>query len=315
MEFRDYYEVLGLDKSATEAEIKKAYRKMAKENHPDLHPDDPKAQEKFAEIAEAYEVLSDADKRKKYDQFGHNMNFQDGQNFDPSSYGFDPNASYTYTSSDAGGFSDFFNMIFGNRAQSGDASGFGSFFSRRRGPSGASAGYGDVGAGAYRPRYDTKLNISLYEAYRGGERSVRYRLEDREVDVLIKWPAGIEDGKSIKVRADKFGMEADIYVKLAVDDWDQLDGLDWIKKVDIYPWDAAFGTKKIIDTFEGRINLKIPKDSSPHKRIRIPQKGFKNRNGETGDLYIEVEIVNPKKLTDKQKDLYEKLRKLENEED
>lgn len=311
MEFRDYYEVLGVDKSASEAEIKKAYRKLAKENHPDLHPDDPKAQERFSEISEAYEVLSDKEKRKKYDQFGHNMNFQNGQNFDPSSYGFDPNGSYTYTTSDAGGFSDFFNMIFGNRGGQAGTSGFSSFFGRGRGQGGGVGSHFQNGGHAASPRtrYDTKLSITLQEAYRGGERTVRYRLEDREIDVLIKWPAGIEDGKTIKVKADKFGMVADIYVKLHVENWDQLEGLDWVKKVDIYPWDAAFGTKKIVDTFDGRINVKIPKDASPKKRIRIPQKGFKNRKGQTGDLYIEVELVNPKKLTDKQKELYEELRK------
>ena len=129
MKYQDYYEVLGVKKDATEDEIKKAYRKLAKKYHPDLHPDDEKAHEKFSEINEAYEVLSDKDKRKKYDMFGNNYNFSQGQNFDPSQYGFSDFSNYSYTSSgnSGGGFSDFFNLIFGNRDFSNK--GFGERFS------------------------------------------------------------------------------------------------------------------------------------------------------------------------------------------
>ena len=121
MEYKDYYKILGVEKDATEQKIKSQYRKLAKKYHPDLNPDDKVAQEKFKEINEAYEVLGDKEKRKRYDTFGSNYDFAGGQNFDPSQYG------YTYTSSgNGGGFSDFFDLIFGRDAKS-DQGGFGGF--------------------------------------------------------------------------------------------------------------------------------------------------------------------------------------------
>ena len=118
MKYRDYYELLGVDKKASDADIKKAYRKLAKKYHPDLHPDDKDAHEKFSEINEAYEVLSDPEKRKKYDMFGKNANFSGGQNFNPSDFGFDfgnfgRGASYSYSTGGDSGFSDFFDTLFG----------------------------------------------------------------------------------------------------------------------------------------------------------------------------------------------------------
>lgn len=112
MEYKDYYKILGVDEKASQDDIKKAYRKLAKKYHPDLHPDDEKSQDKFKEVNEAYEVIGDEEKRKQYDTFGSSQNFSNGQNFDPSQYGFGGD-SYTYTSSDGGDFSDFFNMFFG----------------------------------------------------------------------------------------------------------------------------------------------------------------------------------------------------------
>lgn len=307
MEFQDYYKTLGVEKTASAEEIKKAYRKLAKKYHPDLHPDDEQAQERFKEINEAYEVLGDEEKRKKYDMFGANYNFADGQNFDPSSYGYSGSGAY------AGGgdasFFDFINQIFGGGkgASSGTRSGFSSFFS------GGMGGMGGMGSGyqrsAPRARYDASIEISLLEAYRGGEKTVRYRLEGASHDVLIKWPAGIGDGKTIKIRGEKFGFDGDLYVKVHVDGAENLEGLDVVKKVSMLPWEAAFGEKKIVDTFDGRINVSFPAGVRSGSRIRVPGKGFRDIQGKNGDLYLEVVIDNPKKLTEEQRKLYEALRK------
>ena len=124
MEYKDYYKILGVDKNATDAEIKKEYRKLAKKYHPDVNQNNEAASNKFKEINEAYEVLSDKEKRKQYDMFGSNYNFSGGDNFDPRNYGF----SASYSGSDMGGFSDFFNMFFGGSGKtSSHFSGFSGF--------------------------------------------------------------------------------------------------------------------------------------------------------------------------------------------
>ncbi len=306
MEFRDYYEVLGVEKAADADEIKKAYRKLAKQYHPDMNRGDEKAQEKFKEINEAYEVLGDPEKREKYDTFGKDFQFRDGQNFDPSQYGFhsDGGRTYTYTSSGGSGFSDFFDLIFGSGggfSSSGYSTGgdpFQSFGGRRQ-------------AQPRQPRYDTEMKISLKEAYRGTERTLQLRLDGEPKTVTVKVPEGMTPGKKIKVRGQKFGIPGDLYVKIDVDMGSfEMDGLDLTKRVDVLPWEAAFGTKKVVETLDGRIAVNIPEGIESGRRVRIANKGFKDRKGKRGDFYIEVRIVNPKELSSEQKELYEQLANL-----
>ena len=184
MKYQDYYEILGVDKKAKDSEIKKAYRKLATKYHPDLHPDDKQASEKFAEINEAYEVLSDENKRKQYDMFGKSGNFSQGQNFDPSQYGFSDlfsnfgagNGSYSYTSSTGGssGFSDFFETLFGggrssSRTSSTNFGGFGSSFKN---------GFKKT----KKSKIKTKVNISLDEAMSGVSRTLK--IKDKETNSI-----------------------------------------------------------------------------------------------------------------------------------
>lgn len=315
MQYQDYYKVLGVDKKADAKAIKNAYRKLAKKYHPDLHPDDADAHEKFKEINEAYEVLGDAEKRKKYDTFGANYNFQGGQNFDPSQYGY--GGTYTYQG-DGSGFSDFFNLFFGGAARQGGGSRGGSrihfgnfgdlFGEQERGRS----VYTNTGRNApARTRYKASLEITLQEAYEGGQRTVRYRLSGGDHDVLVKWPQGITEGKKIRVRGEKFGIDGDLYVKIHVQGAEKLDGLDVVEDVRLLPWEALFGTKKIIDTFEKKLNIAIPAGVQSGKKIRIPNKGFRDRSGRHGDLYLRVQIVNPEKVSAEQRRLYEQLQKTE----
>src|SRR5699024_9468689 len=217
MEYKDYYKILGVDKKATKGEIKKAYRKLAKKYHPDMNPDDTTAANKFKKVTEAYEVLSDDDKRKQYDTFGSTGNFSAGQNFDPSQYGLDLNfgaGGYSYTSTGGGGFSDFwivggglsdfFNMFFGGGGgASQQTSGFGGF-------SGFS-GFGNKRAKQPKNKYESEMSISLEEAYNGTKRSLNLNIGGATKNITVKVPKGITPGKKIRVKGDKYGLDGDIY--------------------------------------------------------------------------------------------------------
>jgi curved DNA-binding protein len=301
MEYKDYYKILGVDKSASNDEIKKAYRKLAKKYHPDLNPNDGKAQEKFKDINEAYEVLGDEEKRKKYDTFGSGYNFTNGQNFDPSQFGFENFGNgyrYTYTTGGGEGFSDFFNMFFGD----GDFGISDLFGGRTRRNS------------YYEPKpqsYESEINISLQEGYNGTNKTLSIRTGSGNKSLSVKVPKGILPGKKIKIKGKKAGIDGDIYLKINFipDEKLKLEGLDIYKKVDLFPWDAALGTKIVVDTLSGeKIKVTIPPNMEGGKKIRIPRKGYRDMKKNTGDLYIEVNIVNPSKLTEEQKRFYEKLR-------
>lgn len=360
MQFQDYYKTLGVEKQASQTEIKKAYRKLAKKYHPDLHPNDEKAQEKFKQINEAYEVLGDAEKRKKYDQFGANYNFQGGQNFDPSDFGFQgfgPNgATYTYHTTGGGsGFSDFFNLIFGGAqdfsggesfrgaqgfsggsgegAYGGSAhgfSGFGDLGDLLRGARGgtnshtSAQGFGGVGPEAYRAahagaarkandRYETTMSLALKEAYEGGERTMRFTIGSKSYDITVRWPAGIQDGNRIRVKGEKFGLDGNLMVKIRLLTTGHLEGINLVQPLALTPWEAYCGTKKTVETPDGRIQVTVPREMASGKRIRVPKKGYRNRKGERGDLLLEIQIQNPATISQEQRACYEKWMKEERE--
>lgn len=307
MKYKDYYEVLGVDKNASEKEIKSAYRKLAKKYHPDLNPDNESAQERFKEINEAYEVLSDKDKKQKYDTFGSAGGFSNGANFDPSQYG------YSYSTNGSGGdFSDFFNMFFG-----GSDSSSGGSFSSNGGGFGFSDIFSDLGGrkskkrASNRQKYETDLALSLEEAFKGTNKKLSLNLNGQNVELDVKVPAGITPGKKIKMKADKYGVTADILFKIDIytSTNEKLDGINIIKEEEIYPWDAAFGMKKTVETLHGKIKIQVPKGYKGRSKMRIPKKGFKDMKGNTGDLYIMFNIVNPTNLNEKQTELYEELQK------
>lgn len=304
MKYKDYYEILGVSKDADEKEIKSAYRKLAKKYHPDLHQGDDAAAEKFKEVSEAYEVLSDKDKRNKYDKFGSNYDFSSGYDFDPSQYG------YTYTTGGSGAdFSDFFETIFGSSKSGGNFSGgfnindiFGDFSSKGRGKSNKKA----------RNKFESELSISIKEAYEGVTKNVSLTYKQEEYDIAVKIPAGITSNKKVKVKGEKFGLPGDILFKVNIRDEKNLslDGLDIIKTENIYPWEAALGTNKTVETLKGKLKLKIPKAFVGGNKMRIPSKGFKDLKGNVGDLYVIFNIVNPKELSEEQEKLYKELEKI-----
>ncbi len=305
MEYKDYYKILGVDKSSSQDEIKKAYRKLAKKYHPDLNPNDTKAQEKFKEINEAYEVLGDEDKKKKYDTFGSGYDFTNGQNFDPSQFGFEDFGNgyrYTYTTGgNGGGFSDFFNMFFG-----GQNFGVGDIFGGRS-KRGRNASYE-----APRQSYESELNITLEEGYHGTTKDVNLRIGGEIKSLSVKVPKGIFPGKKLKVKGEKWGINGDILFKINFieDGRNTLEGLDIIYKLDLLPWEGALGTQVIVNTLSGKIKVTIPEAISSSKKIRIPKKGYIDMKNNVGDLYIEVNIVNPPTLTEEEKKLYEQLKSI-----
>lgn len=327
MEYKDYYEALGVDKSASDEEIKNAYRKLAKKYHPDLHPNDEKAAEKFKEINEAYQVLGDKEKREKYDNFGSAYDFTGGQNFDPRDFGFsgfgnDGGTSYSYSTGGSGDFSDFFNLIFGQGFGGGGGRESVHFSNQGTGGSGGVfSGMGDRGSfrdifgrkgSQYQkqpkgPSYQSDLSISMKEGFEGGQRQVQYNINGETKDVLIKWPAGIKDGQKIKVRGSKFGLNGDLYVKIHIVSTAELDGLDITKELRLYPWEAYFGKKKKVSTLDGLVNIRVPARSQAGRKIRLKGKGYRDRKGNRGDLYLKITIDNPSTLSGKAEELYKEL--------
>lgn len=330
MQFQDYYKTLGIEKQASQAEIKKAYRQLAKKYHPDLHPNDEKAQEKFKQINEAYEVLGDAEKRKKYDQFGANYDFQGGQNFDPSDFGFrgfgSQKGTYTYTTTGgASGFSDFFHLFFGGQGASGaqdfgGTQGFGDLGDLLRGArtgENSTVGGRRAHSGAYRSaqanaarkandRYETSMTLSLKEAYQGGERTMRFTIGTKSYDIPVRWPAGIQESNRIRVKGDKYGLDGNLMVKIHITTEGHLDGIHLIQPLSLTPWEAYCGTKKTVETPDGRIQVTIPHEMLSGKRIRVPRKGYRDRKGNRGDLFLEIQIQNPTSLSEEQKAYYRK---------
>lgn len=306
MEYKDYYKILGVDKKADQKTIKSHYRKLAKKYHPDLNPDDKVAQEKFKEVSEAYEVLSDPEKRQKYDTFGSNYNFQGGANFDPSQYG------YSYSSTGNGSdFSDFFDLIFGGskKRDSGRSGGFDfsdifSDLGGRRGGRGSKKAQ-DI--------YESDLTVSIQDAYQGTTRSLGLNYQGKTIDIDVKIPAGITDGKKIRVNGAKYGLPGSVLFKIHVMDGMNLSlkGVNLTKLVEITPAQAALGDHITVTTLDGKIKLKVPSHVKSGHKLRVPNKGFKDMKGKRGDLYIEFKISLPAKLSPEEIKCYEELRKLE----
>ncbi|WP_054251800.1 DnaJ C-terminal domain-containing protein [Neofamilia massiliensis] len=297
MQYKDYYKILGVEKTATTNEIKSKYRKLAKKYHPDLNPNDDQAQEKFKEISEAYEVLSDEKKRKKYDTFGSGYNFQGGQDFNPNDFG------YTYTTSSMGDFSDFFETIFGGgggrKTTTRSGFSFEDLFSPRS-------------KKKSRPQYNSSLDISLKEAYEGVNKTVRVSFNGQSVSLDVKVPKGITPGKKLRVKGEKWGLDGDVLFEINIrnSEREYLEDNNIIYRADINPWDAYFGGEVLISPLTGKLKIKIPEKTESGQRLKIKGRGFENLKGSKGDLLVEFQIKNPKTLTKDQEDLYRKLKDL-----
>ncbi len=312
MKYRDYYEILGVDKKASQDEIKRAYRKLAKKYHPDAHPGDKAAEEKFKEANEAYEVLGNEEKRKKYDQFGSEGQFRNGADFDPSQYGFGNNVKYEFRQGNAGDFSDFFNMFFGGGSPF-DTFDVGGAFGRRRGR------HGGVSRNSQMPGQDNEalMEITPAEGFAGAEKRISLRTQNGERTISLRIPAGIRPGEKIKLAGQggpgvNGGRNGDLYLNVEFTRFSgfELNGLDLESQIALYPWEAALGSEIPFNTLDGRISVKIPPGIQSGSKIRVAGRGYRDRSGVRGDLYLKMTLVNPEKLNSAQIELYEKLSRI-----
>jgi curved DNA-binding protein len=316
-QYIDYYSLLGVPRSAGEAEIKSAYRKLALKHHPDRNQGNKAAEAKFKEINEAYEVLSDPQKRKMYDQLGPDWQQQDrgyrpppggARQERPQPGGF----NYQYSQGGAGGgfeqfgdFSDFFKSMFGGQdfSRFGGGQGFGGMEEEQGGRSPLDM--------------EAELQLSLEDLFRGGHKQLSFsyragrRTETR--DINVKLPKGLRDGATIRLRGQgkaSGGRSGDLYLKISLqpDPRFEISGDDLIAKVDVFPWDAALGAEIQVPSPEGPVKVKLPACSSGGRRLRLAGRGLPRKDGTHGDLYAVVGLALPEKLSPRQLDLFKQLK-------
>jgi curved DNA-binding protein len=295
MSFIDYYEVLGINKNASEDDIKKAYRKLARKLHPDLNPNDKDAQAKFQKINEANEVLSEPVKRKKYDQYGEH--WEHGEEYEQArkAQGRPNNAGGQNFSGDfdESNFSDFFSSMFG----------------------GASEGRGRAQSKFRGQDFQSELNITLEEAYTTHARTLK--INDKNIRITI--PAGVENGQTIKLKGYggkgvNGGPDGDLLIQFVVSNAANVKrlGNDLYSTVDLDLYQAILGGEKIIETLGGKIKLIVKPETQNATKIRLKGKGFPvyKKEGSFGDLYVTYNILIPTNLTEKQKELFKELQNL-----
>ncbi|PSF36277.1 molecular chaperone DnaJ [Aphanothece hegewaldii CCALA 016] len=316
-DFKDYYAVLGVSKSASNDEIKKAFRKLAVKYHPDRNPGDKAAEERFKEISEAYEVLSDPDKRQKYDQFGQywKQANQTGGGFgnvgvDVGNFNFDQYRS----------FEDFINELLGRFATPG-ATGTGSYYRTSSGGrtgfndysnfNDFSAGFGNTPQSTSQLDREAVLRLNLSEAYRGVQKRISIGTET--IDIRI--PAGVKTGSRLKVKgkgqsSPNNQQRGDLYLKIELDahPFYQFEGDNLVCEVPITPDEAVLGGSIEVPTPDGMVTMKIPSGIRSGQSLRLRGKGWPNSQGAKSDQLVRILIDTPKDLSQIEKDLYEKIR-------
>lgn len=325
VKFQDYYETLGVARSATQDEIQRAYRKLARQYHPDVNKAKD-AEGKFKLISEAYEVLKDPEKRKRYDTLG--ANWKAGQEFTPPpgwgqagrAGGFNAGPggfSFKVGGTDGGDFSDFFETFFGRGGAFRESMGHGGFdpddlagFAAGR-PSGPHTGH----------TLEADLTITLEDAYHGTTRQVTLRGDNGggEKTLQVKIPAGTTDGTAIRLAgqgaAGSGGGDAGdliLRVRFAEHPFFELaegDPHSLVAETPVAPWEAALGAKVNVHTLDGDVTLSIPPGTQPGQRLRLRGKGLPKRSGERGDLYAKVVVAIPKILTPRMRELFEAMKK------
>jgi curved DNA-binding protein len=289
MAFIDYYKILGVDKKASDADIKKAYRKLARKYHPDINPNDKEASSKFQQVNEANEVLSDPEKRKKYDEYGENWKHAD-QYEQAKSYG--GGGRQQGFSGDFGEdhFSDFFESMFGNRSAGGGGR------SRK-----------------YRGQdYNAELHLSLREAYTTHQKTLT--VTGKQIRITI--PAGVANGQVIKLSGHgapgaNGGPNGDLYITFVITEdptFKRLDN-DLYTTVEIDLYTAVLGGDVMIDTLDGKVKLKVKPEIQNNTKVKLKGKGFPvyKKEGSFGDLIITYNVKIPTNLTEKQKELFREL--------
>ena len=298
MEYRDYYQTLGVNKSASQDEIKSAYRKLAMQYHPDRNQGDASAEEKFKDINEAYQVLSDADARAKYDQLGSSYNNwqQRGGQGDFNWGNWTQQGGTQYSTADMGAFSDFFTRIFGAGFGAGNDP-FADLFT--------------AGGTAQRqmPKLDQPVEISLQEAYHGTQRS--FMIGNRHLTVKI--PPGARTGTKVRVKGGGPN-NRDLYLVITVTDDKHFDREedDLVRDIKVDLFTAVLGGTAKVKTMANAVELKIPAGTQPGSKIRLKGKGMPRlkAKGQYGDMFVRVQVTLPKHVSGKQKKLFEELKEI-----
>lgn len=334
MDFKDYYKVLGVARDATQEEIQKAYRKLARKHHPDVSKEKG-AEARFKEVSEANEVLKDPEKRSKYDQFGTAWKQREQAGPQPGAGGFQGFEGFQgfggggSGGADFGGgtsgFSNFFEMLFGQGARPGGSGAPGA------GGRGGWASWDNDGRGGWaRPgaNQEVVLPLSLEEALAGGVRELSLAngsgAEARRIKV--NFPKGVRPGQTIRVAGKgeegrAGGAAGDLFLRVEVLPHPRfrLEGRDLLTSLEVTPWEAVLGGEAEIRTLDGRVRVKVPAGTSSGRRIRVKGRGFPAGAGAAtesgsssmapGDLYAEVRIVVPESPSDREKELFTELRK------
>lgn len=323
--FKDYYDVLGVPRTAGNDEIRKAYRNLARKHHPDVNPGDKSAEERFKDVNEAYEVLSDPEKRKRYDQLG--ANWKAGADFTP------PPGTQNGRA-EAEGFGD----IFGERGASGFSDFFESMFGRgggaRRRASGVQMAGRDI---------EAEIPLTLEEVHRGGTRTITLEAGEicpncngtgskdgkvcptchgsgvihRPKSLEVNIPAGVRDGSVIRLAGQgepgaRGASPGDLYLHVRVEPdrlFEPVDENDVQIELPVAPWEAVLGAQVKVPTLDGAVQMTIPAATQAGARLRLRGQGLNKRGGGRGDEYVKLKIVVPPKPTVKEKELFERLAK------
>ena len=302
MDFIDYYKLLEIDRSATKADVKKAYRRLARKYHPDLNPDNKEAQARFQQINEAHEVLSDPEKRKKYDEYGkdwkHADQFEEARKQQASSGGFGGGFGGAQSGSYSGDFdddtfSDFFEQMFGGRARAGGT---------------------HRGAQFKGQDFNAELQLKLSDIYE----SRKHTITVNGKNIRLTIPAGVENGQTIKIKGYggagvQGGPKGDLYITFNI----QNDTNFRREKENLYSTEeinlstAALGGEIEVKTFNGKVKLKVKPGTQNGSKVKLKGKGFPKykKEGQFGDLYISYQVKIPEKLNERQKELFEELKK------
>ena len=349
VKFQDYYQTLGVKRDASAQDIQKAFRKLARKYHPDLNKD-PKAEAKFKQINEANEVLSDPEKRKRYDMLG--ANYKNGQAFQPppdwenifagfsGATGFGRSQSFSFnervntSGATQGGFSDFFNILFGQ----GDLFNQGGVFNQAYNPTSSSLHKGDCNSGcctnSQSQSYSgdgssirASVTIPIEDAHRGVLRNVTLSLKNELGQVekktyQVKIPAGVTDKSAIRLKGQGNkgvigGRDGDLLltIKIASHPIFKLEGKDVHTVMKISPWEAVFGAKIKVPTLDGEVSLTIPSGAQSGQKLRLRGRGFTKLNSDKntennehkGDQIVTLQIVIPQQLSEKEKQLFQEL--------